>query len=362
MGCSATGGLATRATGNAVVGTRGQTRLHRGGCVATGGLAATGRRFLGNNWPCPACTTRNRAPSAPGCTHRHHGWRGAIRRSLVLAVRPGIRARSLGTLLATRLLGGHHVSRRRPQPQGRGTSSNEDTECRLTGRSTGGATAGQPGRAAALVHHRPHGPAVLPRRPGYLYVRLHSARCEFSSIALASRSLSTWPRFAHFAVSQLRRAPLVAQSWHHLGPVLLRPWSTQGSGPPRLLRPGSSRPFSGLWSSPRHAAPVSSGGLLRPCRASSAFVVRFAPPALRSSLRQWVSLGWYASASGPWRAKCRCNLTCRSTGRATARHPGREAVLVHHPPHGRGASPPRAGYLYVRLHKPRDRACPRLAP
>jgi hypothetical protein len=45
----------------------------------------------------------------------------------------------------------------------------------------------------------------------------------------------------------------------------------------------------------------------------------------------------------------RC-LTCRSTGRATARHPGREAPAVNLAPRGQGASPPRAGYLYVRQH------------
>jgi hypothetical protein len=45
----------------------------------------------------------------------------------------------------------------------------------------------------------------------------------------------------------------------------------------------------------------------------------------------------------------RC-LTCRSTGRATARRPGREAPAVDLAPRGQGASPPRAGYLYVRPH------------
>jgi hypothetical protein len=45
----------------------------------------------------------------------------------------------------------------------------------------------------------------------------------------------------------------------------------------------------------------------------------------------------------------RC-LTCRSTGRATARHPGREPLAVYPAPRGQGASPPRAGYLYVRPH------------
>jgi hypothetical protein len=60
-------------------------------------------------------------------------------------------------------------------------------------------------------------------------------------------------------------------------------------------------------------------------------------------------------ASRPGRARLanaagRC-LTCRSTGRATARHPGREALSAYHPPRGQGAMPPRAGYLYVRRHE-----------
>jgi hypothetical protein len=45
-----------------------------------------------------------------------------------------------------------------------------------------------------------------------------------------------------------------------------------------------------------------------------------------------------------------CCLTCRSTGRATAWHPGREALAVHAAPRGQGPMPPRAGYLYVRQH------------
>ena len=45
----------------------------------------------------------------------------------------------------------------------------------------------------------------------------------------------------------------------------------------------------------------------------------------------------------------RC-LTCRSTGRATAWHPGREALVAHVAPRGQGSIPPRAGYLYVRPH------------
>jgi hypothetical protein len=44
-------------------------------------------------------------------------------------------------------------------------------------------------------------------------------------------------------------------------------------------------------------------------------------------------------------------LTWRSTGPATAWHPGREAAKVHHLPRGQGAMPTRAGYLYVRRHE-----------
>jgi hypothetical protein len=49
------------------------------------------------------------------------------------------------------------------------------------------------------------------------------------------------------------------------------------------------------------------------------------------------------------KAAGRC-LTCRSTGRATAWHPGRAALSAYPPPRGQGVTPPRAGYLYVRPH------------
>ncbi len=43
----------------------------------------------------------------------------------------------------------------------------------LTGRSTGGATAGRLARAAQCAYPPPRGQGVLPRPPGYLYVRPH---------------------------------------------------------------------------------------------------------------------------------------------------------------------------------------------
>jgi hypothetical protein len=46
----------------------------------------------------------------------------------------------------------------------------------------------------------------------------------------------------------------------------------------------------------------------------------------------------------------RCGLTWRSTGRATAWHPGRATLSVHVAPRGQGPMPSRAGYLYVRQH------------
>jgi hypothetical protein len=52
-----------------------------------------------------------------------------------------------------------------------------------------------------------------------------------------------------------------------------------------------------------------------------------------------------------------CGLTCRSTGHATAWHPGREPLCAHLPPRGQGATPPRAGYLYVRPRLPRSALC-----
>jgi cold shock CspA family protein len=73
---------------------------------------------------------------------------------------------------------------------------------------------------------------------------------------------------------------------------------------------------------------------------------------LRGPLRGAVSWGWYASATGPCRAKCRCNLTCRSTGGATAGHLAREAPVAYPAPRGQGALPRRPGYLYVRPQIP----------
>ncbi len=46
-------------------------------------------------------------------------------------------------------------------------------ERRLTGRSTGGATAGRLARVAQLAYPPPRGQGSLPRLPGYLYVRPH---------------------------------------------------------------------------------------------------------------------------------------------------------------------------------------------
>ena len=51
-------------------------------------------------------------------------------------------------------------------PLCRAATAPASTRCGLTNRSTGAPTAGQLGRAAALVHHRPHGQAVLPPSPG----------------------------------------------------------------------------------------------------------------------------------------------------------------------------------------------------
>ncbi len=48
----------------------------------------------------------------------------------------------------------------------------------LTGRSTGGATAGRLARTALFVYPAPRGQGNLPRPPGYLYVRPHSSYCS----------------------------------------------------------------------------------------------------------------------------------------------------------------------------------------
>jgi hypothetical protein len=49
-----------------------------------------------------------------------------------------------------------------------------------------------------------------------------------------------------------------------------------------------------------------------------------------------------AASSEPPRAR-QWGLTGRSTGHATAWHPGRAAAFVYHRPHGQGAIPRRAG-------------------
>ncbi len=57
----------------------------------------------------------------------------------------------------------------------------------LTGRSTGGATAGRLARVAQLAYPPPRGQGSLPRPPGYLYVRprwLHGAQAQRASCAL----------------------------------------------------------------------------------------------------------------------------------------------------------------------------------
>ena len=60
------------------------------------------------------------------------------------------------------------------------------------------------------------------------------------------------------------------------------------------------------------------------------------------SLPHQVSAAAQAQPSAPSSHARRC-LTYRSTGPATAWHPGRTAALVHHRPRGQGATPPRAG-------------------
>jgi len=71
-----------------------------------------------------------------------------------------------------------------------------------------------------------------------------------------------------------------------------------------------------------------------------------APTIQNSSVRVAVSGSAVALSLHRGGSEC-CRLTHRSTGGATARHPGREASSAYHPPRGQGASPPRPGYLYV---------------
>ncbi len=113
---------------------------------------------------------------------------------------------------------------------------------------------------------------------------------------------------------------------------------------------------------------------LRFSRATRPLCLRVARSHLRTgfALRQWQGLQVVSPlrsrvtvALSPYRQlnhtllaprNTRC-LTGRSTGRATASRPGREAFLVYHPPRGQGALPSRAGYLYVRRHESHPATC-----
>jgi len=76
--------------------------------------------------------------------------------------------------------------------------------------------------------------------------------------------------------------------------------------------------------------------------------VRSHPPA--SSQPRFTGQVRCDSTSNPYARAQQRSLTGRSTGPATARHPGRDAAKAHHLPRGQGTSPPRAVYLYVRPH------------
>ena len=75
---------------------------------------------------------------------------------------------------------------------------------------------------------------------------------------------------------------------------------------------------------------------------------RARPPPGHLSAQPWQRL--CAGSNSSVASVARRGLTCRSTGRATAWHPGRAALAVHVAPRGQGPMPPRAGYLYVRQH------------
>ena len=131
----------------------------------------------------------------------------------------------------------------------------------------------------------------------------------------------------------------------------LRPW--QCNRPPWrcLLRSLFSAPLSSL-----AVGLANSGALGLPGRLTGSLSASAALPlpALRrfafGSCGQAFALGCCVCSSRPCLRSAR-RLTCRSTGRPTARHPGRAALFAYHPPHGRGASPRVAGYLYVRRQK-----------
>jgi len=123
--------------------------------------------------------------------------------------------------------------------------------CGLTCRSTGGATAGQPGRATALVHHRPHGLATLPRRPGYLYVRRQVKRSNCLAALAAVAPASTMP----LAVRHSSAAALRQQ---------------ERSGCARVLRRSRGAPQVRVRQGPLRVAHVGAAGCLAPsCRSAT---------------------------------------------------------------------------------------------
>ena len=157
---------------------------------------------------------------------------------------------------------------------------------------------------------------------------------------------------ARLAVIQCTRCHALAVQQHQAG-LGLRCAPGRGSRPPWrcLLRSLSSAPGFALAVGLANMAVL---GL--PGRLPASLSAPAAPslPALRRFAFGSCGLA-LALGHRVWpRASCLRSprrLTCRSTGRPTARHPGRAALFAYHPPHGRGASPRVAGYLYVRRQK-----------
>ncbi len=202
----------------------------------------------------------------------------------------------------------------------------------LTGQSTGGATAGRLARVAQLAYPPPRGQGVLPRLPGYLYVRPRRRQKELGCNELSAR-------FGHFRTSvRIQRAKPVA--------VALRCRKVQA------LRAGQGQRFQ--WQRPR----VSSGWRFAPACCAAQSVCGRATHGTPDLLCRRRARG--ARKRQRFRCQLRCQRRCgrgltgRSTGGATAGRLARVAQLAYPPPRGQGSLPRPPGYLYVR---PRWRQC-----
>ncbi len=203
----------------------------------------------------------------------------------------------------------------------------------LTGRSTGGATAGCLARAAPFVYPAPRGQGNLPRPPDYLYVRPRRRQCpdsrslQLASVALVNRG---WPRAAPPALVVAQHS--VRFSRFAPGKAIVLRGGVQGS-----VVVGASR---------QRAAPRTQF-CGRAARGRPGLLCRRRARGARGRQR--------FGCQRRWERWCMRGLTGRSTGGAAAGRLVRAAPFVYPAPRGQGGLPRHPGYLYVR---PRKRQCP----